>query len=33
LGVTTVGNTASTIFDLNTAYAASGLGGETTHAV
>jgi hypothetical protein len=32
LGVTTVGNTASTIFDLNTAYA-TGMGGETTHAV
>ena len=32
LGVTTVGNTASTIFDLNTSYA-TGMGGETTHAV
>jgi hypothetical protein len=32
LGVSTVGTTASTIFDLNTVYAAS-TGGETTHAV
>ena len=32
LGVNTVGTTASTIFDLNTAYVA-GIGGETTHAV
>jgi len=32
LGVTTVGTTASTIFDLNTAYVSS-VGGETTHAV
>ena len=32
LGVSTVGNTASTIFDLNTAYV-SLIGGETTHAV
>jgi hypothetical protein len=35
LGVTTVGTTASTIFDLNTAYVTinGGIGGETTHAV
>jgi len=33
LGITTIGPSASTIFDLNTGYAASGLGGETTHAV
>jgi hypothetical protein len=34
LGVTTIGNTASSIFDLNTAYASSTIvGGETTHAV
>ncbi len=33
LGVTTVGTTASTIFDLNTVYAGSTVGGETTHAV
>jgi hypothetical protein len=32
LGVTTVGTTASTIFDLNTSYVSS-VGGETTHAV
>ena len=32
MGVSTVGNTASTIFDLNTAYV-SLIGGETTHAV
>jgi hypothetical protein len=32
LGVTTIGTTASSIFDLNTAYASS-VGGETTHAV
>lgn len=32
LGVTTVGTTASTIFDLNTAYVGN-VGGETTHAV
>jgi hypothetical protein len=32
LGVSTVGNTASTIFDLNTSYV-SLIGGETTHAV
>jgi hypothetical protein len=33
-GTTTVGTTASTIFDLNTAYASSTIvGGETTHAV
>ena len=35
LGVTTVGASASTIFDLNTAYVTigGGIGGETTHAV
>ena len=34
LGVTSVGTTASTIFDLNTTYAGSTIvGGETTHAV
>jgi hypothetical protein len=34
LGVTSVGTTASTIFDLNTVYAGSSIvGGETTHAV
>jgi hypothetical protein len=33
LGVTTVGTTASTIFDLNTVYAGNAVGGETTHAV
>ena len=34
LGVTSVGTTASTIFDLNTSYASSTIvGGETTHAV
>ena len=33
LGVTTIGTTASSIFDLNTTYAASAVGGETTHAV
>jgi len=35
LGVTTVGSSASTIFDLNTAYVTlgGGIGGETTHAV
>jgi len=32
LGVSSVGTTASTIFDLNTAYVSS-VGGETTHAV
>jgi len=32
LGVTTIGTTASSIFDLNTVYA-STTGGETTHAV
>lgn len=32
LGVTTIGTTASSIFDLNTAYTGS-VGGETTHAV
>jgi hypothetical protein len=34
LGVTVVGTTASSIFDLNTVYAGSAIvGGETTHAV
>ena len=33
LGVTTIGTTASSIFDLNTTYAASAVSGETTHAV
>ena len=35
LGVTTVGASASTIFDLNTGYVTfgGGIGGETTHAV
>jgi hypothetical protein len=34
LGVSTVGTTASSIFDLNTVYAGSSIvGGETTHAV
>jgi len=35
LGIATVGTTASTIFDLNTAYVTigGGIGGETTHAV
>jgi hypothetical protein len=33
LGVTTIGTTASSIFDLNTSYAGTSVGGETTHAV
>ena len=33
LGVTTIGSTASSIFDLNTVYAGTSVGGETTHAV
>jgi hypothetical protein len=32
-GITSVTATASTIFDLNTAYAGTAVGGETTHAV
>jgi hypothetical protein len=33
LGVSTIGTTASSIFDLNTSYAGTAVSGETTHAV
>jgi hypothetical protein len=33
LGVSTIGTTASSIFDLNTSYASNAVSGETTHAV
>ena len=33
LGVSSIGTTASSIFDLNTSYAGSAVTGETTHAV
>jgi hypothetical protein len=33
LGVSTIGTTASSIFDLNTSYASTSVSGETTHAV